>query len=237
MIGKATQNFEADYQIPKAPKPPRSFTVSSGPSRILLEWETFSDADPTGFEIYRTQNRYQGAVKNQWQYEKIAELGPGETQYEDTEVDRGVSYFYYIQSVGEVNTDNTAGTPTDVRLKSSRYYTQTYNPAFLKRPPGGTLSEARVVPNPYNLASAKGVRWPDQQDKLGFLDIPGQSTIKIYTEIGELVQTIEHTDGSGDEYWDLTNSSNQVVSSGIYIAVIQNNETGEQTMKKFVIIR
>ena len=237
MIERATQNFESGYDIPTAPKPPKTFTVTSGTDRITLDWTTFDDASRTGFEIYRTHNRYEGAVEDDWQYTKVAELGPDETHYEDTGVTRGISYFYYIQAVGEVNTDGTAMTPTGVRLKSSRYYTQTYDPAFLKRPEGESLADARVVPNPYNLGSSQNVRWPDQQDKLAFLEIPGQSTIKIYTEMGELIETIEHTDGSGDEYWNLTTSSNQVVASGIYAAVIKDNETGDQVIKKFVIIR
>ncbi|NIW43694.1 MAG: hypothetical protein GWN14_02525, partial [candidate division Zixibacteria bacterium] len=73
-----------------------------------------------------------------------------------------------------------------------------------------TIADSRVVPNPYNLGSDKNVRWPGQQDRLGFLDIPGQCTIEIYTELGELVQEIDHTDGSGDAYWNLTTKANQV---------------------------
>jgi hypothetical protein len=94
-----------------------------------------------------------------------------------------------------------------------------------------------VVPNPFNLGSNRDLRWPDQQDKLGFLDIPGRCTIKIYTQLGELVQTLEHTDGSGDAYWDHTTSSRQVIASGIYVAVIENLDNGEKTFKKFVMIR
>jgi hypothetical protein len=95
----------------------------------------------------------------------------------------------------------------------------------------------RVVPNPYNLASSGQVRWPEQQDRIGFLDVPGNATISIFTEIGELVETIEHTDGSGDSYWNLTTSSNQVVASGIYVAVIHNRDTGDTIRRLFAIIR
>lgn len=234
---RAIANYESGYNIPTPPKPPKAFRVISGPDKITLEWELFSDVTPAGFEIYRGRNRYQGAVEDKFQYEKIAELGSDRRTYEDDGVQRGISYFYYLQAVGEVNSDPTGKTPTGVPLKSNRYYTQTYDPAFLKRPPGSTLEEAEVVPNPYNLASAQNIRWPDQQDKLAFLDIPGESTIKIYSELGELIETIKHTDGSGDAYWDLTTTSNQVVASGIYIAVIKDEETGDQVIRKFTIIR
>ena len=150
---------------------------------------------------------------------------------------RGLQYYYYIQAVGPVNNDATGNTPTGVRLKSNRYYTQTYNPASLKREPGDALSDAHIVPNPYNITSDQNVRWPSKRDRLGFLDIPGQSTIKIYTERGDLVTTLEHTDGSGDEFWDLKTEAEQTVVSGVYIAVITDNETGQQAIRKFIVVR
>ncbi|MEO8230639.1 MAG: hypothetical protein ABI638_00005, partial [Ignavibacteriota bacterium] len=68
-------------------------------------------------------------------------------------------------------------------------------------------------------------------------NIPGRCDIDIYTELGELIKTIEHTDGSGDQAWDSLTSSGQIVVSGIYIAVIDNKDTGEKKIVKFVIIR
>ena len=46
-----------------------------------------------------------------------------------------------------------------------------------------------------------------------------------------------HTDGSGDEYWDHTTSSRQVIASGLYIAHITDDETGDTAERKFVIVR
>jgi len=76
-----------------------------------------------------------------------------------------------------------------------------------------------------------------QANRLAFYDLPGRCTIKIYSELGELINTIEHLDGTGDEYWDSVTSSNQIVVSGIYIAVFENLDTGEKKILKFVIIR
>ena len=148
-----------------------------------------------------------------------------------------IPYFYYIQSVGQVNNNGTGMTPTGSVMKSSRYYTQTYDPAFLKRPPGNTLADVRVVPNPYVLEADQNIRFPDQQDKLAFFEIPGECTIQIFSELGEAIFTIEHTDGTGDEFWNLTTESNQVLASGIYFAVIKDLQTGEKVIKKFAIIR
>ena len=228
---RAIANYESGYTIPRGPMPPRTFTVRSSTNQIELAWETYAGESPRGWEIYRATGRLNAA------YERIAELGPAAREYFDTEVERGIDYYYYLQAIGEVNNDGTGKTPTGVPLKSNRYYAQTYNPAILKRDAGSVMSDVRIVPNPFNLGSAADVRWPDQQDKIGFLDIPGQATIDIYTELGVLVRSIEHTDGSGDAYWNLTTSHNQVVVSGIYFAVITDRETGERIVRPFSIIR
>ncbi len=228
---RAIANFESGFSIPSAPPPPSIFEVNSGGDRIQLTWEYPAEGSPDGFEIYRTQNAYDST------YTLIAELGPEAREYDDTTPIRGIDYYYYLVAVRNNNTDATGGTPTGVPLRSSRYATQTYVPANLKRPPGEALSDVRIVPNPFNLGSSPSVRWPDQTDKLGFLNIPGQAKIEIYTELGELVDEIVHTDGSGDAFWNHTTASRQVVASGIYFAVITDTETGQRIIKKFVIIR
>jgi hypothetical protein len=71
---------------------------------------------------------------------------------------------------------------------------------------------------------------------MAFLGLPPACTIRIYTERGDLVKTLEHTDGSGDELWDSTTSSRQVVVSGVYIAVFTTPD-GQSAIRKFIIIR
>ena len=245
LVRRAKAAVANGYNVPSPPRPPSAFSVTSGTDQITIEW-TPTETPAGGWELYRAQNRFQGfpAPSEEERYQRIATLPGSATSYQDSDVQRNVSYFYYLQAVGGPNSDDPlaiTGTPGGVPLKSSRYYAQSYDPAFLKRAPGPSLEAARIVPNPYNLgASGTGsdaLRWPDQQNKIAFLDIPGNSTIRIYTELGELVRTLEHTDGSGDQNWDLTTDSNQLIVSGIYIAVIRNNDTGEQIIKKFVVIR
>jgi hypothetical protein len=237
MFEKARDIYRSDYAAPKPPMPPSAFHVISGVDEIRLTWETFADANPQGFEIYRTQDHYRGRIQNDLEYDLIHVAGANEREFQDEDVTRGIGYYYYMKAIGATNQDDTGQTPTGVPLKSNRYFTQTYDPAQLKRGPGDNISASRIVPNPYNLASDREIRWPDQQDKIGFMNIPANCTIRIYTEIGTLIKTIEHTDGSGDEYWNMTTSSNQLVVSGVYIAHILDNDTGETISKPFVIIR
>ena len=244
---RATEAFGADYSIAQAPAPPATFAVNGGGDRISLTWDTPSTGAPSGgYEIYRSRADINGP------YELIHTAGSGDLSYDDQDPIRGVGYYYYIQAVATGAGDGVAGVPAGAALRSSRYFAQAYTPAQLARTQGESLDAIRVVPNPFNIGSANQFRFQNvnEVNKLAFLNIPGQCRIDIYTEIGELVDSIEHTNGTGDEYWDHTTSSRQVVASGIYIAVITVTEDipdmesggllfqkGERTFKKFVIIR
>lgn len=218
----ATDNFNSDYTLASdVPWPPSLFEINSGGDRISLTWTPSTVA--TGQETYRIYR----STNLDSQFTLIHETGPGVTTYDDTQLLRGISYFYYVSTVG------TNG------IESSRFYTQSYNPATLKRPAGEKMTDIRVVPNPFVLsADINTLRFgEDRANQIAFFEVPGRCTIKIYTEIGELIETIEHTDGSGDVYWNSTTSSGQIIVSGIYIAVVENLDTGERETVKFAVIR
>ena len=175
-------------------------------------------------------------------YQLIATLDGNAASYSDTGLNRGTDYFYYLQAIGlpqPNDPDALTGTPGGAPLRSSQYMTQTYLPVNLKRAPYGptkSVRDARIVPNPVNLGADSSVRFA-QADRVAFFNIPGNCTIKIYSEIGELVHTIEHTNGTGDELWNLTTTSRQLIVSGIYIAVFTDHDTGEEAIQKFTVIR
>jgi hypothetical protein len=232
---RAIDNYTGGLNAPHPPVPPTSFNVTSGTDKIDITWS--GPAPSGGWQLWRSQKHYSGIMTTLQvgangigvpdearQYQLVAELPGSATNYEDTEVVRGGSYFYYLQAIGANG------------VKSSRYYAQTYNAASLRRPPGSALSDVRIVPNPYHLGADPAVRL-DVQDRMAFYGLPGQARIEIFSELGERVKVIEHTDGSGDEFWDLTTSSRQLVVSGIYIAVITNSDTGEQSTQKLIVIR
>jgi hypothetical protein len=213
--------------------PPKAVTVESGGDRIVLSWEVYNENDPNlaGFEIYRAVGKRDST------HVLIHTAGPSERSYNDTNPIRGRDYYYYVVSVGKPeNNDGTGLTPRGA-LRSSRYYTQTYNEANLKRPAGTSLSQIRVVPNPFHLNAPVGTLRFDQPNQIKFFGIPGQCTIRIFTEAGELIKTIEHTNGTGDESWNSITSSDQVIVSGVYIAVVTDNTTGDNATVKFVVIR
>lgn len=251
---RAIENYKSGYAIPDAPDPPSLFQLFSAGDGIRLEWEFDGDeSNLEGFQIYRTT----GAVDNDYELLYVADAT--ERRISDGDADRvtnpgaflletpirGRDYYYYIVSVGGVNSDNTGETPTGERLISNRYYSQSYDPVRLLGPPGELLSEIRVVPNPYSPRAASELSLDIDRaiefGRIDFVGLPRIATIEIYTEIGERVKTIEHDNGSGATSWNLQTDSRQDVVSGVYIARFINkdpldDEFGQETIRKIVII-
>ncbi|MBN1997570.1 hypothetical protein JW935_08465, partial [candidate division KSB1 bacterium] len=232
MFQHALDNYDNGYNIPVPPPPPQLFEVKSGGDRITITWANNAESFPqfNGYRLYRAIDRPDTT------FELIFECDAGNVvnSYDDTKALRGRDYYYYIQSKddGSTNTEKPG-----VPLTSSLFYTITNKPAYLRRPAAEKLSEIRIVPNPYHIR-ARDIQFGelDGSDRLAFYGLPPECTIKIYTERGDLIETIEHTDGSGDELWHSLTSSRQIVVSGLYIAYFETPE-GESTFRKFVIIR
>jgi hypothetical protein len=231
---RAKANYDANYGIPMPPSPPMSFTVKSAGDRIGLSWEKYGTGGPTvtGYQIYRANGRYDST------YRLIYTAVPTEFSYQDVTPVRGLDYYYYVVSVGDPAQNTGPHDPLISpagALVSNRYAAQTYLPANLKRKPVEGMDSIRVVPNPYKISAGIGLLF-DVQDRIQFFNVPGVCTIRIYTELGELVNTINHIDNSGDEHWDMVTTSKQIVVSGLYIAVFEK-PNGERAFRKFVIIR
>lgn len=245
---RAIANYSSGFNIPQPPYPPASFSVRGGGDRIALSWDPNPRESANGFEGYRV---YRATGRFDSTYHLIFQAGgtrpadpsvqwvPTKTySFNDVTAIRGISYYYYITAFGSPSANNGAGRTPAGSLESSRFYTQTYDPATLKRPAGTSMSQIRIAPNPYIVSSDENrLRFPNEGDKIAFFNIPGNCVIRIYTEVGELIKEIVHDDGTGDAYWNSITSSDQVVVSGVYIVVIDNKDTGERVMKKLVIIR
>ncbi len=213
-ISRAKRNFDSGFAIPQPPAPPAMFNVESGGDRISLSWSpsvSESEAGFAGYEIYRATGKPDTSG-----YVKIHTALPGVTKYDDLSPVRGFSYYYYIVAVndGSNNTSNELN-PTGP-LYSNRFYTRTTDGAYLRRKAGKSLEDIRIVPNPYNI-KARNIQYTGEKDKMMFLNIPGKCTIRIFTVNGDLIETIHHIDGSGDQAWESATSSNQIIVSGIYI--------------------
>ncbi|MGE5313202.1 MAG: fibronectin [Acidobacteriota bacterium] len=244
-FSRAKRNYDAGYNIPQAPLPPPLVNIVSGGDRITINWEASPSASEPGFGGYKI---YRAVGKPDTTFDEIASVAPGVSSFEDVTPQRGFSYYYYVSAFNDGSTNSTGAANPSGRLMSSRFYTKTNQPAYLRRKAGETIQSIRIVPNPYNIA-ARDLQFPGEPDKIMFLNIPGHCKIDIYTENGELINTISHEDGSGDHSWNSITSSRQVVVSGIYIVHFtvtadytdpktgKGYKKGDTATQKLVIIR
>jgi len=237
----AVWNFKNDYNIP-IPPPAPSIEVTGLPDRIQIKWGDESEQVPdfAGYRVYRAVG------DKDTTYYPIFECGKGTNhpeivhQYDDTTAQRGVAYYYYVSAFDNGDDNKIGALGRKEVLESGKYLNRTTMPAFLTRPPGKDLNDVVVVPNPYNF-SARDLQFPGEPNKIMFLNLPLECTIRIFTESGDLIKTIKHY-GSGDASWGilkdehLTTSSGQRIVSGIYIAHIET-PSGESKIVKFLVVR
>ncbi len=100
------------------------------------------------------------------------------------------------------------------------------------------LDDLIVVPDPYIVTNA----WETSEfgKRLMFSGLPSVCTIKIYTLLGEHVDTIEHGgDGQTSEgytFWDMRTRNDQFIAPGVYL---YHAETpgGHETLGRFLVIK
>jgi len=104
------------------------------------------------------------------------------------------------------------------------------------------LSVVKVVPNPYLVRA--GWDLDNDYQKVQFINLPTECTIKIYTIAGDLVTTILHTEPyqagfdshtRGTAFWNLQTDNNQKVATGVY--VFQVVSPFGEAVGRFAIIR
>ncbi|OYV02604.1 hypothetical protein CGW93_04635 [candidate division bacterium WOR-3 4484_18] len=120
----------------------------------------------------------------------------------------------------------------------------------LPGPPADTTGKKKVlvVPNPYrgdfDYTSIRweyprpGLAWTEEDRRIVFMNLPPHCKIRVYTLGGDLVREIEHNDPVvGWESWDLLSSEYQAIAPGIYIYSVENLQTGDIQVGKFVVIK
>ncbi len=240
--------YNHNYRVPFPPASPDSLTIKTGVGRNILHWSSSAEsvADPItnkidfyGYRIYRA------AITPDNLWEKIFECGGTSNNsithtYIDTNLVMGFNYYYAVTAFDD-GTQNFLNTGQS--LESSWLTSSAYIGAAAARRAETSYSDfennLRVVPNPYNIRSQNFGNPNDPSDvennKLLFVGLPGECTIRIYTVSGDLVKTMYHTNGLGSESWNQITDSNQFITSGVYIAHIES--TLGNAIIKFVVIR
>ncbi len=121
--GLASNGEVEDYQWSFAPTAVElgSFTATAGADQIVLDWETVSELENLGFNVYRATS-VEGA-RAQLNPELIPSQAPGSGmgfayQWVDSDVQAGVTYFYWLEDVDFFGQSGLHG-PVDATLPRS----------------------------------------------------------------------------------------------------------------------
>ncbi len=246
---RAARNLYANNYLPSVHPPPtptngeNSLSIVTEPGRIIIEWPpvspTYRDQatgtdDFAGYRVYRSTYFTIGPWTLVADIPKdSATVVNGSVRYIDTGQPFGVGNYYCVTSY------DTAGNESG-KVNNTRF------PIYPLRAPNAQFPQnVYVVPNPFKQHS--GLTGTGERYRMEFVGIPAICTIKIYTIVGEVVQVIEHDDGSGSEAWgsikELDYQLNQWtlgVAPGVYVYRVESlvaGHEGESFIGKLAIVK
>lgn len=236
-VNKGSGTFNVDL----APPSP-TLEVSSMPGFIKLQWgneaETYGQ-NIAGYRVYRNYVRPPSIeTPTDTSFIMIADVpGTSVHEYQDENVSRGQAYYYYVTAYDNNGVESSAF----LNRGSTGTLEEGASPT---RPPAADWKESVVVvPNPYHVRGANKYSGSDS-GKLVFLNMPAYARVHIYTMSGDLVQTLYHNEGTGDEtYLRQDTFSTMGIVSGIYLYVVEEldgpdgNATGETAIGKFIVVK
>ncbi len=246
-MDRALWSWSNTLNVAQAPHSP-NLNVTSGPEVITLDWNY--DGSPPNidhFNIYRKKGAFLvdtydelNAEGTHLRWELIEDNIPAsQMTYVDESLIRGEAYHYAVTAVNDGS--NNSGIFPGIGLESSIYANRSEIAAYAFEPGATNTDKIRIVPNPY-IVQAGDFNFTGDDNRLLFVNLPPYCTLRIYTSTGDLIKTIEHSSGSGDESWDQVTESNQLIASGVYIVLVDNakdinGKSVAEAIEKFVIIR
>ena len=240
---RAKWNYEHGYKVPQAPPPPEKVTVTAKGTGVDIRWSDIAAEQMDDFAGYRIMRRVSNL--DTVFYEPVYSSGPediaDEHVFTDTQVLLGGQYYYYIQAKAQIDENDPNAYPDNRGkiLYSARVLEPNFKNTKPVHPTQNDLRKIRVVPNPYNINDPMLEAYGNTDLRyMQFVNLPPTITIKIFTENGDLVRVLEHDSlvDSGNEDWDMLTSSQQVINSGVYIAVFEAPD-GSISYQKFLVVR
>ncbi len=197
-----------------------SFKAVYDNGQVMITWQTESELNAWGFNIFRSKAKENG-------YEKInseiieasgTTTTPQQYSYTDERVESGQTYFYKLQQV-DVDGSNEFYGPVSVSVASAVTQTQATPDVY-------RLYEN--YPNPFNPKTIIRYDLPNADDV----------DLKIYDISGRYVKTLIQKSlsaGQHTQVWDGTNVQNKPVPSGTYFCVLKTSQ--QQFVTKMTLLR
>ncbi|NWF90076.1 MAG: hypothetical protein HXY50_11525 [Ignavibacteriaceae bacterium] len=246
---RAARKLYSNNYLPDVFPPPtptngeNSLKISTEPGQIIIEWppipSTYKDPkkgtnDVVGYRVYRSNYFTIGP----WSLVadiKIdsAVIVDGYVQYLDKGLPFGVGNYYCVTSYDDDN--NESG-----KVNNTRF------PIYPLRGPNVEFPKnVYVVPNPFRQHS--NLTGTGERYRMEFIGIPAKCKIKIYTLTGDVIQELDHDDGSGSEAWGSIkqldyqlNKWTLGIAPGVYLYRVESlvpGHEGEAYIGKLAIVK
>lgn len=247
-LGWADSLFKHDWVGPSAPTAPQ-YTVESGDQQVTITWDDAAESavDPaTGqadFEGYRLYRKTKTGWSLLMESDKVDEIGFN-TGLVHSYVDYDVqNYFQYSYAVTAFDTGDPLNNIES--LESGIGQGLTVEPGKFETTANSDVTGIHVVPNPFVAQSAPNFGFtPDQNnpatERIVFVNLPENSTVRIYTLTGDHVTTVSNT-LVGDRWtttasWDLITDNKQTIVTGLYLYVVEAPDH-DDFIGKFAVVR
>jgi len=219
-IKAARSLYSADFQVPKAPNPPK-FELDPVSHGINIDWrwkDIYEGYDPVetvdnsridgikkdfdGFKIYRSEESEYGPWTLIAQFDSINGSGYDtglKFDFTDTGLKNGMKYWYTVTSI-DIRDDSSGIGPLE-SPKSFLVKSSIPGP----KPEDSDNDNVFVVPNPYRADQdySSGPSWeiPTQElrddwyeidRRIAFMNLPSKCDINIFTINGILVNDLDH---------------------------------------------
>ncbi|MFA5803469.1 MAG: hypothetical protein WC879_02390 [Melioribacteraceae bacterium] len=245
----AARKLYANNYLPDVYPPPtpsdgeNSLKISTEPGKIIVEWFPISSSykdpktginDVAGYRIYRSSYFTIGPwiLVEDLKKDSVV-LVNGNIRFVDENLPFGVGNYYCVTSYDEDN--NESGKVNNTRFPI--YPLRGQNLQFPKN--------VYVVPNPFRQHS--NLTGTGERYRMEFIGIPAICKIKIYTLTGDIIQEIDHNDGSGSEAWGSIkrldyqlNKWTLGIAPGIYLYRVESlvpGHAGESYIGKLAIVK
>ncbi len=246
---RAAKKLYANKYLPVVFPPPtptngeNSLTITTEPGLINIDWPPISSSykDPktgkndfVGYRLYRSNYFTIGPWTLVADIKKeSAVIVNGYVRYIDKDLPFGVGNYYCVTSYD--SDGNESG-----KVNNTRF------PIYPLRAPNLQFPKnVYVVPNPFRQHS--NLTGTGERYRMEFIGIPAICKIKIYTLTGDVIQEIDHNDGSGSEAWGSIkrldyqlNKWTLGIAPGIYLYRVESRvpgHEGESFIGKLAIVK
>lgn len=213
-------------------------------SRNGVKWNLFRELDVPGDSLGFNTG-----------FDDVAEVVTigGQTYHYRTDITGLKDGFKYWVAISSFDTGDPQTPSLDSGTSQNKVLVVPGNPAVagVGKPP------VKVFPNPYKGSA----RWDGRLDRerfLWFTNLPPRAVIRIFNVAGDLIDEIEFDTATysgqnapgigasefdepqlsgGMAAWDLLSRNGQPVASGLYVFSVENLDTGENEVGKFLILR